>query len=222
MRKLGDVTLRDLLPPSLQSDPDAIAASQAISGHYHRLYQIAPAAMVFSNLDNLPESWLDELANDTHIDFYDRSLPVESKRNLVRQSIPMHRKKGTPWAVEELVRIVFGEGRVEEWFEYGGEPYHFRVYSANHLATPEDAKRFMAALASVKNLRSVLDDILILRTWGEVLQRDYLTWEGVLGLHTWQDALSMTWQDAKGKAWGSLLGDRTWGQIYSYVWEETK
>lgn len=222
MRRLDDVTLRDLLPPSFQNDPDAVAASKAVESHYHRLYQAASAAMVFSNLDNLPESWLDELANDMHVDFYDFSLPIESRRELVRQSIPMHRKKGTPWAVNELVRIVFGDGHVEEWFEYGGEPYHFRVYSANHLATPEDAKRFMAALGSVKNLRSVLDDILILRTWGEVLHRDYLTWQGVSGIHYWSDVLKMDWQGVKSDSWGNLLGDRTWGQVYSYVWEELR
>jgi len=220
MSNLDNVTMRDLLPPNFQYDPDAIAASEAISQDYQRIYALASQAVVFSNIDNLAENWLDLLAVDLNVDYYDTTLPVEAKRELVRKSIPMHRKKGTPWAVEELIRIVFGEGYVEEWWEYGGEPYHFRVLSSNPLATPEAARNFRAALESAQNLRSSLDDILILRTWDNVLNRDYITWQNVLGLHYWQDISTLTWQSVLGKTWGQLLGENTWGNVYSFIWEE--
>lgn len=220
MRSLSNVTMLDLLPSTMRNDPDAIAASQAIAPDYWRLRQLADKVIIASNVDSLAEDWLDELANDLHVDFYNSRLPIEQKRQLVKQSSLMHQRKGTPWAVEELVRIVFGVGHVEEWFEYGGEPYHFRVYSSNHLATPEDARKFKIALESVKNLRSVLDEILILRTWGEVIERDYLTWQGVLNTNYWGDLLQSAWQTVSKKTWGALLGGNTWGNVYSYVWEE--
>lgn len=219
MNRLDSITMRDLLPPNFKYDPDAVAASEAIAPAYHRLYAVAGQAVVLANVDNLAEAWLDLLAVDMHVDYYDATLPAPQKRELVKQSIPMHKKKGTPWAVEELIRIVFGEGRVEEWWEYGGEPYHFRVHSTNPLATPEAARKFRAALESAKNLRSALDDILILRTWGDVLNRDYFTWQGVLGMHTWGDLATQTWGDVRSKTWGSILGNNTWGNVYSFIWE---
>lgn len=220
MRKLDDVTMRDLLPPGFRDDPDALAASAAIEEDYRRLYGLASQAIVFAGVDRLAGAWLDLLAEDLHVDYYDRSLPVERKRELVRRSIPMHRRKGTPGAVEELIRIVFGSGHVKEWWEYGGQPYHFKVVSSNPLATPEDARNFLAALDSVKNLRSVLEEIQINRTWGDVLKRDYLTWQNVLGLHLWEDVRRDLWSAWKERQWKDALGSNTWGNVCSYIWED--
>lgn len=195
MRNLDDVTLLDLLPSTMRNDPDAIAAAQAISPEYWRLRKLAPKVVVTANIDGLAEKWLDLLANDMHVDFYDHLLPIEKKRELVSQSIQMHRRKGTPWAVDELIRIVFGGGNVEEWFEYGGQPYHFKIYVPNPLTTADDAKRFLAALDSVKNLRSALDEIWTLRNWGLILERDGITWGGVLVLNTWGNVRGLIWHD---------------------------
>lgn len=244
MNKLDSITMRDLLPPNFKHDPDAIAASAAVAPDYHRLYALAGQAVVLANIGNLAEEWLDLLAADMHVDYYDITLPIEKKQELVRQSIPMHRKKGTPWAVEELIRIVFGEGHVEEWFEYGGEPYYFRVYSTNKLATPEDARKFRVALESVKNLRSALEGIYVLRTWYEVLlphtwdehtggnweSAAEKQWSGINGENVWADTIDgKPWSRYKDQSWGEfsaldwqdILGKRTWGQVYNYVWEGT-
>lgn len=69
--------------------------------------------------------------------------------------------KGTPSAVEELISTLFDEGRVEEWFEYGGEPYTFRVVTNNSSVTQDRAMEFIKALNSVKNARSWLDRVII-------------------------------------------------------------
>lgn len=49
---------------------------------------------------------------------------------MVKTSIAVHRKKGTPWAVETAVTAALGnvETTVTEWYDYeGGQPYHFKV-----------------------------------------------------------------------------------------------
>ena len=66
---------------------------------------------------------------------------------------------GTPAAIEQVVRTIFTNGTILEWFEYGGEPYHFKAAA---FLTPEDASalpRLRATIERVKNLRSWLDDL---------------------------------------------------------------
>jgi hypothetical protein len=53
---------------------------------------------------------------------------------------------------------------VEEWFEYGGQPYHFKVLTTNTSATTTDVQRFTRAVESVKNARSVLEAVEITAT----------------------------------------------------------
>ncbi|PCK69941.1 hypothetical protein PL1_2883 [Paenibacillus larvae subsp. larvae B-3650] len=112
-------------------------------------------------MDELTDSEANELAYQFHVDFYDPSLPIEKKRELVKKSIPFHRRKGTPSAVEELISIIFGEGRVEEWFEYGGKPFHFRVLTNNPEVTQDKAIEFYRAVESVKRLSAHLERVIL-------------------------------------------------------------
>lgn len=75
---------------------------------------------------------------------------------------------GTPAAVEELVAIVFGEGEVSEWFEYGGEPYWFKIRT-NALLTEDMTTYFSEMIRRVKNTRSHIEAIEIHRTIEQTL-----------------------------------------------------
>ncbi|MFQ9474035.1 MAG: phage tail protein [Oscillospiraceae bacterium] len=35
---------------------------------------------------------------------------------------------GTPAAVNRIIETIFETGYIEEWYEYDGEPHHFRAY----------------------------------------------------------------------------------------------
>ena len=60
--------------------------------------------------------------------------------------------EATPAAVEQLVQIVFGEGKMVEWFEYDDAPGpgYFKIVTSNPAATNEQAARFIRAMDSVK------------------------------------------------------------------------
>ena len=166
MMNIHYVSLLDILPPVLAADLQVRAATLTIDEEHRKITeQIKNLALLYS-LDNLPEAWVDELAWQCHVDFYDTSLPLEQKRELVKKSDAWHRRKGTPSAVEELINTVFGDGKVEEWFEYEGSPYHFRVVTNNSDLTSvqEKAAAFVRALQTVKNTRSKFDSIVILQT----------------------------------------------------------
>ena len=66
---------------------------------------------------------------------------------------------GTPAAADRILEIIFSEGRIEEWYEYGGEPHHFRAYieMTGRPVTQESLVSFRRILASVKRLSSWWD-----------------------------------------------------------------
>jgi phage tail P2-like protein len=161
MIDIYSVSLLDLLPDSLKYDPDIQALALAITPELQSISNDIAQCILLKNIDSLPDEVLDVLAWDYHVDFYDTSLEIEQKRELIKNSIALHRKKGTPAAVEDLVTIVFGDGEVEEWFEYGGDPYHFRVLTNNASVTQDQTDLFQRALSSVKNERSWLEKIVI-------------------------------------------------------------
>ncbi|GEA17731.1 phage tail protein I [Moorella sp. E306M] len=164
MTSIRDIRLADILPPNIAKDPKVSAAAQALDGELQAVTAAVDQCLLLARIDELPEPVIDQLAWQFHVDFYEPDLPLEQKRSLVKGTLDWHRRKGTPAAVEELVTAIFGDGEIQEWFEYGGQPYHFKVLTTNTSATTTDVQRFTRAVESVKNARSVLEAIEITAT----------------------------------------------------------
>jgi len=164
------INLLDILPPSIKGDPQvqAMAAAitpelQAVSNEIHRCILI-PRVIKLKDPDypiEFPDGVVDLLAWQFHVDFYNPDYPIEIKRDLVSNALNGHRRKGAPMAVEDLIATIFGDGRVVEWFEYGGEPYYFKIITGNQTVTNEQSEEFLRALNSVKNTRSWLEAVEI-------------------------------------------------------------
>lgn len=63
--------------------------------------------------------------------------------------------------MDRLIQTIFGSGQIEEWYQYGGEPHHFRaaIGAGGLTITPEALEELRRVLASVKRLSSWLDSI---------------------------------------------------------------
>lgn len=183
------VQLQDLLPESLKQDPDIVGIAEAITQELQAISQETIKCVLLSRINDLSEPVLDGLAWHFHVDFYDTSLGVTQKRELVKNSLPWHKRKGTPAVIEELVTSVFSESKVQEWFQYEGQPYHFRVvfvpsnvhsalkgfthqqlsqYTHQQITNEEQHDTLIAevtkAINSVKNVRSVFDGFIVYGT----------------------------------------------------------
>lgn len=95
---------------------------------------------------------------------YDSTAPIEAKRAVIRSSDLVYSKLGTRYAVEQIVRDYFRTGEVREWYEYGGEPHHFKVLSDNPELVNNNLELFLKLLGVVKRRSSWLDAILICLT----------------------------------------------------------
>lgn len=159
MIKLQDSNIIDILPEVFTSDPKNIALGYALQGAMRRLLEYSRTTSVYAAIDVAGDDVLDMLAAELDTQYYDVLLDVEAKRKLVKNTLIWYGKAGTPTAVEELITSVFGEGRVEEWFDYGGEPFYFKVYT-NATFTEDMISKFDDMLEKVKNTRSKLETVV--------------------------------------------------------------
>lgn len=118
----------------------------------------------FKNLAN-PEiceaKYLPFLAYAFKVDFWDDNLTENDKRNLIKSSLLLHQRKGTVWAIEQVFKALNIKAVVKEWFNYGGEPYHFKIDLAleDKELTLQRADELTKYIGIYKNVRSILDEL---------------------------------------------------------------
>ncbi len=165
MKFLNDINLLDLAPKILVNDENSKYILEAIS--YAILKQYKENIKKFDLIHRIPtlnDKEIDELLIQFHVDYVDETLTLQQKRSLVLNSIQTHLIKGTPRAVENICNILFEYSEVKEWFEYGGEPYHFRVQTiAGDIKDLADYNKIVEAIYQYKNTRSWLDGLRFLR-----------------------------------------------------------
>lgn len=153
--------LAGTLPPALRSDPSVVVLSEVLA----ELLAARPAEidrlLIYPAIDTLDEPLLDILARDFKVDWWDPEYSLEEKRRTLKDSWRVHRLLGTRAAVETAISAIYPHTQVLEWFEYGGEPYHFRLHinvSDDNIESDKQ-RRVLSRLDTYKNLRSHLDTI---------------------------------------------------------------
>lgn len=73
------------------------------------------------------ERFLPYLAHTYQVDFWSNDLSSDEKRAIIDSSILLHRKKGTLFALKEVLKRLNIDIKFYEWFEYEGLPYHFKI-----------------------------------------------------------------------------------------------
>ena len=146
-----------ILPPVLKKDDGFAALGKIIAEQLAKNRELTDKALIYPAIDKLDEPVLDALAYDLNVPWYDYEGGLESKRSTI-QEWQIHQYKGTKYAVRAALECVYENVRVREWFEYGGEPYHFKVTIYDSGGDAEKRGRVLAKIKYYKNLRSVLDE----------------------------------------------------------------
>lgn len=116
--------------------------------------------LIYPAIDSLNEQLIDYLAVQMHVDDYDKAAPLSVKQKQVKMSFILHRLRGTKYAVETAVNMIYSGGRVKEWFEYNGHPYHFAISAGeNEISSTMNFKQIIKSINAAKNVRSWLDYI---------------------------------------------------------------
>lgn len=160
-----DGQLTDIMPGNITKKPEVKALSYALQQACRLLYRYSQRLYIYSDLEEQPEEVIDLLASELRTQYYRSTLDLDTKRQLVKNTLIWYMSAGTPAAVEELVRIVFGDGKVTEWFEYDGNPYCFKIIT-DAVLTENMMSYFSRMIRKVKNTRSHLDAVEIQRRIG--------------------------------------------------------
>jgi len=157
--------LTKLLPYSLQNDPFTVALTEAFEIQITQLYEEFRAISNLYLLKGAPSLLVDFLAFEKHVDFYE-GLTLEEKKNVVRNALHVHRKKGTKFALLRVFELLNLQGRIEEWFEYGGDPYYFKArIDVSDKGVDDTTIRLLERLIKTyKNNRSWLEVLDIILT----------------------------------------------------------
>lgn len=150
----------------IQLIPAFMKEDEAVQGLANGTNQITEELMskirlfsTWNQIDNMTAAELDMLAEELHIDWYDKDASIDVKRELIKNSDMVHAKMGTNWAVQNVINTYFGSGDIEDWYDYDGQPHHFKVITANQSITDVQAERFLNVLDKVKRKSAFLDKI---------------------------------------------------------------
>ena len=153
-----DFDIRDIFPRFILEDKNGFAMAKAIeAGMKYFLERVQGGLDCIQDVEKMPEWRLDELAWEYNI-LYDYDADVEIKRSWIRNARDFYAKYGTAEGIVQYLRAAFDSASVEEWWQYGGDPYHFRVNTTGEWSVENDAWA-RKSIAAVKNVRSVLDAI---------------------------------------------------------------
>lgn len=119
--------------------------------------------------DTCPDDLLPWLAKAVSVDVWSPTWTPDQKRGAIRNSLAVHRKKGTIGAVLDALGGLGFTARIQEWFNQvpQGDVYTYRlILEADQTGyTRADIELLLQVVENAKNLRSHLTEIApIVRT----------------------------------------------------------
>lgn len=160
---LSNLNLLDLQSSYMQNDSVTKAMCEVLNPYYKKLNDNLKLCFIYSRIDELDDAMLDELAWQFSVDWYEATLNIEKKRALIKNAFKLHRIKGTPEALLNVVTTIFGRTLLKEWWEYGGKPYFFKldIDITEQGASKENLEKLDDLIQKYKNVRSWVDVINI-------------------------------------------------------------
>lgn len=158
---MDKLDITHLVPNFLLGDKNGWALAKAIEKamqiFFEKIQEGVDAAL---NPDKMPEWRLDELAKDENLFWYDFGASLNAKREMVKNARMTYAALGTKAGSERAAKDYASDARIEEWFDYGGDAAHFRIYS-NLPEAAESAGAMVRSVNGVKRLSAVLDGVFI-------------------------------------------------------------
>lgn len=161
-RGLTAENILSALPDVLRRSEKLNALAAAIAKTLAADVAMVDRVRIYNAIDTLPEEIIDGLAYDFKVDWYNYDYSLTTKRALLKSSFDVHRRLGTRAAVVTAVQSVFPYSVVQEWNEYGGKPYCFRIVvnTTDHEDQEILDDGFYRAVTLYKSFRSHLDGIM--------------------------------------------------------------
>lgn len=154
-----DKIIQNLVPVKDES-------SAAFNLLFDRLGSLDLTPLLIYLVDNVEITVLPHLAEQFHIlgnEGWLFASTDKEKRELIKNAVQIHRYKGTKFALEKVLETLNLNGKIVEWFDYSGDPFHFKVIlelsTRGFDKTTEN--QLLDLIDETKNVRSVMEKIEI-------------------------------------------------------------
>lgn len=162
-----DVT--KFVPRFILNDKNGYALAKAIEAGVQAMNDVIDLGVKrISDSEYMPEWRLDEMAWEYNIP-YDYTADVEIKRLWIDRAMALSKLYGTPEGIVQYMGAYFDDAELKESWDYGGDPYHFRMVFPGTW-TAEKVAWATTAIGAVKNVRSVLDLYRFSAKWAQTLR----------------------------------------------------
>lgn len=160
MIKIRDCEMLDLLPYTFKT-PRRQALSKALMKVRAKCYDTLSSVLFWADIENASPELLDAMAAELDAPFYSNDMPEEQKRSIITATFNYNSRIGTVSSVQKLLTATFGGGKISEWYEYGGDPYYFKIDINGEQINPtlSDYKYFTEMIRKIKNVRSKLENL---------------------------------------------------------------
>lgn len=155
MTDLREARLTDILPKAVADQQWVKSLSDAWHDLTILILDFADNAQIYTAIDRASDELLDILAVQFRAPRYRQDYDIETKRRVVKASLPYYMTVGTKAAVEDVMQEMYGKAYVREWFEYDGTPGCFRIKI--EAEKPIDIEELLDILNHVKRASAHLD-----------------------------------------------------------------
>lgn len=141
-------------------------SSKTFDDLFSRFQKLDTEKLLVYLFDKVEESALVHLAEQFHItgnEGWTNCTTTSEKRDLIKNSLNLHRFRGTKFSLTRVLEILGLNGKLQEWFEYGGKPYYFKIsVDMNNKPFDETTEESLIDLITAnKNVRSKLEVLII-------------------------------------------------------------
>ncbi|NDO20213.1 hypothetical protein FMM68_11200 [Lachnospiraceae bacterium MD329] len=160
MIKIRDCEIMDILPYTFKT-PRWQALSKAFLKVRAMCYDTMSSVLFWGDIENADPALLDAMAAELSAPFYSMDMSIEQKRSITAAAFAYNSRIGTVSSIQGLLTAAFGGGKISEWYEYGGDPYYFKIDINGEQISPtlSDFKYFSEMIRKIKNVRSKLEGL---------------------------------------------------------------
>ncbi|WP_407536886.1 phage tail protein I [Cetobacterium somerae] len=170
----------NILPENLKKYENLSNISRALSEELDKgVIKKIEELKIYTKIKELNDRVLDQLAWQWNVEFYSSELPKSKKIDMIKNSYFHHVTKGTAGALESALKAIVNNLEVQEWYEYGGNPYMFKLVVEGSVLTEQEIATVYKLVEIYKNVRSHLDGFVI-------SQKDNMDMRFFSGLHDYK------------------------------------
>lgn len=162
MTDLWGTGLVEGLPPAVADEPWVRIMDKVYRERHQREMEAAELIHIYTQIDSQPEEILDVLAVQFKVDWYDSNYPLEAKRSIIKTALEVRRYYGTDWATLKAISAIYPRSEIEQWYDYGGTPGHFRVIcSVDGALIPVKRREIRRSVNIYKRMTAHLDSLYL-------------------------------------------------------------